>query len=201
MQLLQITVKPAKYELEIENARLEQKHDYIPTAEVEREPLKLRIDTEQTSVRIDTYEARKSLGIMNAGDQLRMHAERGRDAAMQQMRANVEEGAQMAQIEDGVTIGQIINQKMLEQPSSVTVFLPSTGAEISWDPGQIDMSFNAGKLEYQWNKMENSMQYIPGSVRVKIIERPTVEIEYLGGPMYIPPSADPEYEEKEAGQL
>ena len=201
MQLLQITVKPAKYELEIENARLEQKRDYIPTAKVEREPLKLRIDTEQTSVRVDTYEARKSIGIMKVGDQLRMHAERGKDAVMQQMRANVEEGAQMAQIEDGVTIGQIVSRKMLEQPSSVTVFLPSTGAEISWDPGQIQMSFNPGKLDYQWNEMENSVEYIPGSVRVKIIERPSVEIEYLGGPMYIPPSSDPEYEEKEAGQL
>lgn len=199
MQLLQITVKPAKYELEIEPARLEQTQEFLPTAEVERRPLKLNIETQNTSVRIDTYEARKSLGLRNIGDEMRMRAQQGKEAAAMQTRACVEEGAQLARIEDGVTIGQIISEKMLRQPSSVTVFLPSGGAELSWEPPHVQVDVDAGSLHYDWNEMKQERNYIPGSVRVKVVEPGSVEIEYLGGPMYIPPSADPDYEEEKNG--
>ena len=105
----------------------------------------------------------------------------------------------MARIEDGMTIGQIIRQKMLEQPETFTAFLPSGGADISWEPNQIEMEYEKGKVNYDWQIKSNVMSYVPGSVRMQIIQYGKVEVEYLGTPMYIPPSSDPHYEEPSAG--
>jgi len=197
MQLLKITTTPMKYELEIEPSRLEYVNDYIPSADVSRDPSELKIETENTSVRIDTYEARKSLGLLNSADQMRQRAETARTAVSQKTREHVEIGAQMAKIEDGVTIPQIMRQKMQQtlQRSSVTVFIPSTGADLTWDPPRIDVEYTKGELNYDWNELQSSMRYIPGSVRIKIVEYASINVEYLGGPMYVPPSADPNQEE------
>jgi len=195
-QLIKITTTPPKYELEIEPARLEYVNDHIPSAEVSRTPSELRIKTENTSVRIDTYEARKSLGHLNTADMFRRRAELCKEHFQQKVREYVEEGAEMARIEDGVTIPEIIRQKFNTMPTSVTVFIPKTGADLTWEPPKLDIEYIPSHIRYDWDKPESYLRYIPGSVKLKIIERGKVEVEYLGTPMYIPPSADPNREDK-----
>lgn len=198
-QLLRITSNPIKYELEIEHARLEYNNVLMPAAQVHTQRQELKIDTENAQMHVDTYEARKSLGLMKTGDQIKMAADSARAALQKKMREYIEDGQAMGAIENGTTIAQIAGQKMLKQPTTVTVFLPSAGAEITWTPHEVKISFDEGKLDYDWDKTRWSMNYIPGEVRMKILQYPSVELEYLGGPMYIPPSADPNYEEKTTG--
>ena len=102
MQLIKITTTPTKSELEIEPARLEYVNDHIPSAEVSTTPSELRINAKNTSVRIDTYEARKSLGLTNTTDMFRRRAELCKEHIQQKIREYVEDGAQMARIEDGL---------------------------------------------------------------------------------------------------
>lgn len=199
MQLLQITVTPVKYELEIEHARLEYKQDFQPRANVQTTPPELKIDSKNTSVRLDTYEARKSLGFANAADRVAAGAERGQKEFSKYVRETVDMGKQMGRIEDGVTISQLINQKMLEQPQMYTAFLPSGGASISWEPNEINMDIKPGTMNYDWEIKGNSMSYVPGSVRMRIIQRGEVDIVYTGSPIYFPRSADPNYEEPTVG--
>ncbi len=195
MQLLKITTTPMKYELETTPARLEYKQDFLPHANTHTTPSELKIKTKPAELRLDTYEARKSLGFATIRDRVRMAAEKSLSIFAQNIRRTVEEGKQMAKIEDGVTIGQIIRDKMLQQPQIYTAFLPSTGADISWEPPHISVENTAGSVEFDWQIEPLKLQYIPGSVEMRIIEYAHVDIEYLGSPMYIPPSADPNYEE------
>ena len=37
--------------------------------------------------------------------------------------------------------------------------------------------------------------YVPGELNVNVEQYPRVDIEYIGEPMYVPPSANPAYEE------
>lgn len=196
MQLLKVTTTPMKYELEIEPSRLEYKNDHIPSAEVNRSPSEMKIETKNTSVRIDTYAARKSLGLLNTSDMFRKRAELCREHIMQKTREYVEDGAQMARIEDGVTIPEIMRQKIGTQPNSVTVFIPNTGADLTWDPPKVNVEYTKSELKYEWDSPKASLRYIPGKVRMKIVEYASVNIEYLGTPMYVPPSADPNQENK-----
>jgi len=83
---------------------------------------------------------------------------------------------------------------MLEQPMLYTTVLPSTGAEISCEPAQLDINYNPGDVSADWQIKDTSYVFQPGSFHMKIVEYPDTDIEYLGGPLYVPPSADPNYE-------
>jgi hypothetical protein len=41
---------------------------------------------------------------------------------------------------------------------------------------------------------DQETSFLPPDLELKVVERPRVIIKYLGGPIYIPPSADPNYD-------
>ena len=41
---------------------------------------------------------------------------------------------------------------------------------------------------------QGNFKFIPGDIQLSITQQPDVLIEYIGGPLYVPPSADPNYE-------
>ena len=193
-QLLQISTTPIKYELEIERARLEYDQDFLPRAKVNTRQAKLDLKSSNAQVLIDTYKARRSIGQYNTGDWHKMFADKGKESISKATRDHVDTGNALSRIDLGVNISQIIEQKMLDQPVLYMAFLPNPGAEISWIPSDFSISYQEGKLNYDWENMRNIMNYVPGSVRMRILQQPKVNIEYIGRPIYIPPSADPEYE-------
>ncbi|MCL2166469.1 MAG: DUF6470 family protein [Clostridiales bacterium] len=197
-QLLRISTTPIKYELEIERARLEIDQDFMPSSNMETELPKLDVKTRNAQVKLNTYEARKSLGYHNTTDWYRMNAEAGMESISKTTRAYVEIGNDMSRIDEGITIADIFARKILgEEPILFQAFLPNTGADISWIPFEIDTRFQKGEISLDWETMRNIMNYVPGSVRMIILQQPSIQIEYLGGRFYFPPSADPEYSGQE----
>lgn len=146
---------------------------------------------------MDTTELRASLNLRNTDAFARYYASRGARAAQQAIGEAVEFGNQMQRIEDGVSIAQIVKQKMLEQPETYTFFLPEAGTDISWDPNAINVQYEPGSIKFDWQIMKNLMDYVPGKFQMEILEYPKVSIEYLGEPSYVPPSSAPNYEEAE----
>lgn len=196
MQLLKITTNPMKYELEIERPKLEYNQDPIPSADMNSHSARLKIEKiENTKVNIDTYEARKSLGIMSVADSIDKNAQAADKHINELTREYVEIGKAMSNIQDNVSIGEVLKSKMLEQPELFTAYLPSVGADLSWNPPQLEISFEPGETETDWKINENEFSFVPGNISVQIMEFASVDIEYLGGPMYVPPSASPNYEE------
>ncbi len=194
MQLLKITTTPLQYELEVEHARLEHNTAQdVPRADVQTQPMELSIDTKNTEVHIDTYEARKSIGLSNTKDSLTIRAQKAQQSVDEATRNYVELGKQLSNTADGVTIGKIVKQKMIEQPEMYTAFLPNASAEISWEPSSVSYDFKPQESNYNWQLSENQFNYIPGSVKMTILQKASVEIEYLGGPQYVPKSASPDY--------
>lgn len=189
-QLLRITTTPMKYELEVEHSKLEYKQTN-PSASLETKQAKLSITSKtDTSVNIDTYEARKSLGIMDSMDFARTNAEQSRQAITKKIGEYREIGNAISNIQDGVSIADIYRSKMTDSSYQLyTAFLPSGGAELTWNPAQLNMSFEPSDVSIDWNIEENSFNFIPGSVRMKITQMSSVNIEYIGGPLYFPPSA------------
>ena len=197
MQLIRITNHPIKYKFEIEPARLEMKQAQNPEGETVREPSRLQIRTKNIAVRLDTTELRASLNLRNSGAFARHQASLGAQAAEQATGEAVQFGNQMQQIQDGVSIAQIVQQKLLQQPETYTMFLPEVGPNISWDPNSVSAQYEAGSIKFDWQIMKNLMDYVPGKFRMQILEYPKVSIEYLGEPNYVPPSANPDFEETE----
>lgn len=195
-QLLDINITPVKMHVKMTPAKLEYDNTLQPTAQVHTEQAKITMESHTVQLQIDTYEARKSIGLENSGDFSKDMAQRGVNKMNQFISNTVQEGDQMADTEDGVTIADIVKQKMLEQPELVTVVLPSCGANISFQPNSLDLNYQPGSTDAQWNPTGGGKpNYTPGSCDIEIIQRPKVQIDYIGDPSYVPPSANPEYEE------
>ena len=161
MQLLKITSIPIKYEIHTEPARLEVKQAQNPSHVMTRNPSGWTMRAQNIQVRMDTTDLRASLNMRNSMDFARYYGDQGRQQAYQAIGEAVQFGNQMQQIQDGVSIGQIIRQRMLQQPETYTTFLPSAGTDISWQPAVLDKQYNPGSLEFDWQIMQNQMNFIP----------------------------------------
>lgn len=196
MQLLKITSIPIEYRIQVERSRLEINHSPAPKAEMRTTRPELNIDAKNVQVRLDTTEMRSSLGLKSAPRLIKEAGQKGFQDADRAKAEYAQMGNQMAQIQTGVDVADIVSQKLLKQPTTQTVFLPSKGPVVSWEPNSIKMQFKPGELSIDWQVLKNTMDYIPGKFQMEILQYPKIEIEYLGEPNYVPPSASPNYVEK-----
>lgn len=198
MQLLKITNVPIEYNFSIEPARLEMKQAQNPRHQMIHNRSQMNIDSRNIEVRLDSTELRASLNLRNSNDFARYYGQKGNQTAYQTIGENVQFGNQMARIDDGVTISEIVRQKFLEQPTTYTTFLPSVGTDISWQPQELNLNYDPGSIGFDWEVMRNVMDFVPGKFQMNITQYPEVQIEYLGEPQYVPPSSSPTYEEESA---
>ena len=72
-------------------------------------------------------------------------------------------------------------------------FLPTVGPDINWDGGEMSIRYEMDKLNFDWRMEQMSFTFVPGDIEFTMTQRPDVIIKYVGGPLYVPPSADPDY--------
>ena len=49
-------------------------------------------------------------------------------------------------------------------------------------------------INIDWENINSSVvEFVPGNIEFIVKEHPRVEIEYVGEPIYVPPSANPAY--------
>ena len=189
MNVLKITSTPIKLSMTSQRARLESQ---IPDPEVGiiQNPGKLNMKSENIKVNIDTSRSRDSMGFRTARGLMRDAAQTGLKAAADATAQYSRVGNQMMQIQDDVTVADIMKNQMLAQTSVTTGigFIPSAGPDISWTPTDLAIDFTP-------HVQGTSAVYVPGELNVNVEQYPKVEIEYMGEPLYVPPSASPAYEE------
>lgn len=197
MQLLKITNTPIQYQYEVERAHLEIKQPDIAdtAARIKRTEPNLHLRSKNISVQVNTDRMRESMNMRTPTSWARTFAQKGAQAAQAAQGEAAQMGNQMQQIQDGVTIGQIVKSKMLEQPTSYTTFIPSVGPDLTWDPAQLQTQYDPGSTQLDWQETKNVLNYVPGKFSIMVTQYPKVAIEYIGDPMYVPPSANPNYEE------
>lgn len=198
MQLINITSTPIEYKISTEPARLEMKVAQNARQDMTLDPSQLNIRSRNIQVRLDSTNMRASLNQRTPGEFARYYGNQGLQNAYENIGDRVVFGNQMAQIQDGVTISSIVQQKMLQQPTTYTTFIPSAGIDMSWQPQELNLDYQPAELNFDWEIMKNTMDYVPGKFQMDIMQYPKIEIEYLGEPTYVPPSSSPTYEEQSA---
>lgn len=194
MNLLRITSVPIKLEYNITKARLEGTNGR-PRKTMKTQRAKLDIKSRNIKVQLNTDEMRKSLGLLSNEDMIKDAAERGMKAADEATIRYVEEGNQLAKAYKGITPAQALARDNYHIPETALRFLPSVGPEISWIPNSLEMNYTPSRVDINWDNIKRSMEYIPWNIKFNVLQYPKVNIEYLGGPTYVPPSADPDYKE------
>ncbi len=67
-------------------------------------------------------------------------------------------------------------------------------SESEWENGQMEIRYGMDKLNFDWKIDQGEFEFTPGDIELIVEQAPKVIIKYVGGPIYVPRSADPNYE-------
>ena len=192
--LIEIKTVPIEIQMKVTHARLEYARG-TAQVEISRNKGGLNIRTHPIKVNLDTFEARNSV-MPTTSTLIRQQAQAGIQGAYQATAVLAREGRMMmeARIDQDV-IPQLAKAQNLGQPTNVNIdFIPTTGPDISWDGGEMSIRYEMDKLNFDWRMEQMSFTFVPGDIEFTMTQRPDVIVKYVGGPLYVPPSADPDYE-------
>ncbi len=192
--LIEIKTVPIEIEMKTTQAKLEYTRG-TADLEISRGEGGLNIKSRPIRLNLDTFEARNSV-TPTAVRSVEQYAQKGQQASY----AATATYAQQGQLLLEAKIGQDMITKFAADAQDLTPdevgmdFLPSTGPEITWDPGEMQIRYEMDKLNFDWRVNHPQFQFTPGDIEISVKQQPDVIIKYVGGPLYVPPSADPNYE-------
>ena len=191
-RLIEIKTVPIELEMKVNHARLNYKRSMVDL-EISRNQGGLQIRRKPIKVNIDTFEARNSVSP-TAMRSIEQAAQRGQQKVYDTTATYARRGDLLLEAKIGE---QLISQFAIESQQVNTDFamkwLPTTGPDISWDGGELNIRYEMDKLNFDWRMDNGNVEFIPGNIEFTVTQQPDVIIKYIGGPVYVPPSADPDY--------
>ena len=192
--LIEIQTVPIEIQMKVTNAHLEYARG-TAQMEVTRDKGGLQIRSQPIKVNIDTFESRSSV-VPTTAQSIQQSAQKGVQAAYAATSVLAQEGRMMMEAKiDGNVIPQLARQAVQQPMSDVNIqFLPSAAPDISWDGGELNIRYEMDKLNFDWRMEQMQFTFVPGDIEFTMTQRPDVIVKYVGGPLYVPPSSDPDYE-------
>ena len=194
MPLIEIQTVPIELEVKTTSAKLEYRRGTADLEISRAESGGLNIKSRPIKLNIDTFEARNSV-TPTAVRSVEQYAQKGQQAAYSATATYSQQG----QLLLDAKIGQELITQFAAEAQNKNLkelgltFLPSVGPEISWDPGEMQIRYDMDKLNFDWKVNRPQFEFTPGDIEISVKQHPDVIIKYVGGPLYVPPSADPNY--------
>lgn len=193
--LIEITSVPIEIEMKVSHARLEYTRG-TADLEISRQEGGLRIKSRPIRLNMDTFESRNSVHP-TVSTAVKDSAVQGKEAAYAATAAYAQQGQLLleAKVDPQVAAQFSYNPNPTQVPTNVGIdFIPSVGPEIEWDPSVMNIRYEMDKLNFDWRMNQQQFEFIPGDIEISVTQQPDVIIKYVGGPLYVPPSSDPNYE-------
>ena len=193
--LIEITTVPIQIEMRTTNAKLEYARG-TAEMEVSRDQGGLSIKSRPIRVNIDTFEARNSI-TPTLARRIAQDADKGQQAAYQATATYARQGQLLLKTRVGEElVTQFAEEAMMKdvKTNAGIEFIPKVPPEITWDPGEMNIRYEMDKLNFDWKFNQGDFEFTPGDIEFTMTQRPEVIIKYIGGPIYVPPSSDPNYE-------
>ena len=190
--LIEIKTVPIEIEMKVSHAKLEYTRG-TADLEISRGEGGLSIKSRPIKLNIDTFEARNSV-VPTAVRSIEQYAQQGQQASYTATASYAQQGQMLLDAKIGQDmIGQFAAESTMKnyKPNSGIKFLPSVPPEITWDPGEMHIRYEMDKLNFDWKFGQGDFEFTPGDIEFTVTQRPEVVIKYIGGPIYVPPSADP----------
>lgn len=194
--LIQITSVPIMIEMKTTMASIQRKSQTVDLNISRSQGGGLKIESSPIKVSIDTFEARNSIAPTTKRS-IEQTAQKGINAAYEATARMAKEGQMFlnAKLSGGKGLDQVIAQNAAPKEREFTYArIPSAPPEISWSDPDISIQYDLEKLNFDWRITKGDFEFIPGSIEFNVTQRPEVIIEYIGGPIYVPASADPNFE-------
>ena len=179
--LIEITTVPIQIEMKSTNARLERASG---TAELEfsRSDRGVSVRSRSARVNLDTYEPA-------GGDQAVATVTQPRQATYE---ATYE--ATSAYTNQGQLLMTSHMAETTAIPQETAAQEETAAASLELDNSELNIRYEMDKLNFDWKFGQSEFEFTPGDIEFTVTQRPEVVIKYVGGPLYVPPSADPNYE-------
>lgn len=193
--LIEIKTVPIEIQMKVNNATLEYSRG---TAEMEisRSEGGLDITSRPIRLRLDSFEARNSLSP-TAMRSVEQAAQSGKQASYSATATYARQGQLLLDAKVGQELVTQFAAEAQEKNVKTNVgleFLPSTGVEIQWEEGAMQIRYEMDKMNFDWKTNSGQFKFTPGDIEISVEQMPDVIIKYVGGPIYVPPSSDPEYQ-------
>ena len=194
-QLLQITNVPIMIEMKTTMAQIQRKSQNVDLNISRSEGGGLKIKSNPIKLSIDTYEARNSIAPTTKRS-IEEAAGRGINAAYEATARMAKEGQMFldAKLTGGKALDQIFAQSGQSEREFIYSRIPTAPPNINWSEPDISIQYDLEKLNFDWRILKGDFEFVPGSIEFTVTQRPEVKIEYVGSPIYVPPSADPNFE-------
>jgi hypothetical protein len=179
-----------KFTIKVADSRLDIRQSN-PLLKLDTQPSKLTMESKNIKVQLDTFEARRSMGLKSVFTAMDESAAKGLEAAAAATAEYAELGSMMAKSYEGANIPNILYNRLFEQPTTYMVFLPSVGPQIAWEPNQLGIDYTPARVTSELMSNPVELKFIRGGISIDIEQFNKLQIDYLGEPNYVPPSADP----------
>ena len=191
--LIEIKTVPIEIEMKVSHAKLEYTRG-TADLEISRNDGGLSIKSRPIRLNIDTFEARNSI-TPTAVRSVEQYAQQGQQAAYSATATFAQQGQLLLDAKIGQEMVTQFAADAQPKPADVGLqFLPTTGPEIDWIPGELNIRYEMDKLNFDWRINQAQFEFTPGDIEISVKQQPDVIIKYVGGPLYVPPSADPDYQ-------
>lgn len=163
-QLIEIKTVPIKIEMKVSAAKLEYTRASADSEHI-RNKGGSAVKSRPLRLDRDTFEMRHPI-VPNSTRSIGQRAQKGRQAAC---------GAPAADTRRGELLLKAMVGEGVPAPYSRTTLSPDRDA-------QPELTF-----------LPSQFKFTPGDIEFSVKQQPDVIIKYIGGPLYVPPSADPNY--------
>lgn len=191
--LLQITTTPARYEYEISRARLEISQE---KPAVDRTTRRASLNMRQQAGRFEmnSIRRRSDMGFKGVVDQANYQADKGLDASQEATENYASFGTQILNFHKGANIPDALWSQSMQRSGGDLVLVPLSPVEMHYMPATLSADYVPGQMSANWNIGRARLDFVPGSFALNFSQYASISIEYVGGPIYAPPSADPNFE-------
>ena len=196
--LLEIKTVPVSIEINVTRGTFEQNDEYKsqPKMKMDVKEGGFEMHAEPATLKIDTYNQRASVGEgnMKTSDLIKSDVQKAYKIAYEGTAKIVQEGNML---ERGMKAPEIAIQNARAGYNIETVmeFLPKTGPDISYQQGKLNINYEMDDINIDWeNIFQKPVKFIPGKIEIQVAQMPSVQIDYVGGPIYFPRSSDPNYQ-------
>ena len=192
--LIEIKSVPIEIEMRVTDAKLEYSRSTVDM-EITRDKGGMSIRSKPIRVNLDTFEARNSV-MPTLATQIRNSAQAGKQAAYEATATYAQQGQLLlkAKIGEELITKFAADAQTKNLKTNVDIrFIPTQGPDISWDKGELNIRYEMDKMNFDWRNQHGDFKFTPGDIQITVTQQPDVLIKYVGGALYVPPSADPDY--------
>jgi len=192
--LLEIQSIPISITYKVTPAQVERRN-VSAEVEIRRDNKGLQMRSRPIRLNIDSFEAKNSIARSPMRSVLET-SDRGREAALAATAVYAKEGHAMVNIHlDQNVIPKLATERFnapLQADFNIR-FIPDQPMNMDWVPGELEIDYEMDKLNFDWKTNRNDIHFTPGSIEFVVEEYPRVVVEFVGDPIYVPPSANPNY--------